>query len=193
MSAFPGGDDLSLQEAADLLGVHYMTAYRYVRTGRLGASQVGGTWRVPRASLRALQPAAPAGRAQPGSSSARAQYARRLRDRLIEGDEVEAWRVVEQALASAYTPEDLYFEVLGPALCRVGDEWAKGRVTIAEEHRATVLMARLVGRLGPSFVRRGRTRGLVILGAPATDFHALASSRSPTSGPTRRRNRSSKP
>ena len=26
---------LTLQEAADRLGVHYMTAYRYVRTGRL--------------------------------------------------------------------------------------------------------------------------------------------------------------
>ena len=30
---------LSLQEAADRLGVHYMTAYRYVRTGRLRAVQ----------------------------------------------------------------------------------------------------------------------------------------------------------
>ena len=29
----------SLQEAADLLGVHYMTAYRYVRTGRLVAER----------------------------------------------------------------------------------------------------------------------------------------------------------
>ena len=32
--------DLTLQEAADLLGVHYMTAYRYVRTGRLPARTV---------------------------------------------------------------------------------------------------------------------------------------------------------
>ena len=36
MTRKKGGDsrepDLTLQEAADLLGVHYMTAYRYVRT-----------------------------------------------------------------------------------------------------------------------------------------------------------------
>jgi excisionase family DNA binding protein len=167
--------DLSLQEAADLLGVHYMTAYRYVRTGRLDATRVGSTWRVPRASLAALRPQAAAGRTKRGVSSTHPQYARRLRDRLVRGDEVESWRVLEQALASAYGPEDLYLEVLGPALSRIGDDWAAGRVTVAEEHRASALVYRLTGRLGPSFVRRGRTRGVVVLGAPANDFHGLAS------------------
>jgi excisionase family DNA binding protein len=168
-------DDLSLQEAADLLGVHYMTAYRYVRTGRLVATRIGTAWRVPRASLAALRPQAAAGRTKLGATSGRAHYARRLRDRLVRGDEVEAWRVVEQALASAYAPEDLYLEVLGPALSRIGDDWAAGRVTVAEEHRASALMYRLTGRLGPSLVRRGRSRGVVVLGAPADDFHGLAS------------------
>ena len=32
----------TLQEAADELGVHYMTAYRYVRLGLLDAAKVGG-------------------------------------------------------------------------------------------------------------------------------------------------------
>ena len=31
---------ISLQEAADQLGVHYMTVYRYVRHGRLPARKV---------------------------------------------------------------------------------------------------------------------------------------------------------
>ena len=33
--------DLTLHEAAELLGVHYMTAYRYVRLGVLPAVKVG--------------------------------------------------------------------------------------------------------------------------------------------------------
>ena len=37
------GDDLTLHEAADVLGVHYMTAYRYVRLGLLPAAKAGGT------------------------------------------------------------------------------------------------------------------------------------------------------
>ena len=34
-------EPISLQEAASRLGVHYMTAYRYVRTGRLPAQRDG--------------------------------------------------------------------------------------------------------------------------------------------------------
>src|SRR6056297_2092647 len=39
-------DHISLQDAADELGVHYMTAYRYVRTGRLEAEKAGAVWQV---------------------------------------------------------------------------------------------------------------------------------------------------
>ena len=37
---------LTLLQVADKLGVHYMTVYRYVRTGRLPATRVGGIWQV---------------------------------------------------------------------------------------------------------------------------------------------------
>src|SRR6478736_4594242 len=39
-------DGLNLKEVAAALGVHYMTAYRYVRTGRLDAEKVGTAWVV---------------------------------------------------------------------------------------------------------------------------------------------------
>ena len=167
-------DELTLQEAADILGVHYMTAYRYVRTGRLAAVQVGSKWHVRRSSLEQLtQPRAP-GRARRGAHGGRHHYERQLTERLVEGDEPEAWRVTQQALESACTPEDLYLEVLGTALRHVGDEWEAGRLSVADEHRASAVMARLIGRLGPSLVRPGRKRGLVVLGAPEGDHHGLA-------------------
>jgi excisionase family DNA binding protein len=172
-----GADDeeLSLRQVADELGVHYMTAYRYVRTGRLAARQVGGSWQVRRSSLAALAAPGAAGRTRRGSATDGGRYARRLSDRLVAGDEAEAWRVSEQALASAYSPAGLYLDVLSPALRRVGDEWAAGRVSVAQEHRATVGMYRLIGRLHPLLTRRGRTRGTVVLGALEHDFHGLAS------------------
>jgi excisionase family DNA binding protein len=34
-------ETLTLHEAAERLGVHYMTAYRYVRHGQLFATKVG--------------------------------------------------------------------------------------------------------------------------------------------------------
>ena len=41
-----GSGLLTLHEAADRLGVHYMTVYRRVRLGMLPARKVGGTWRI---------------------------------------------------------------------------------------------------------------------------------------------------
>jgi excisionase family DNA binding protein len=167
-------DDLTLRQAAEILGVHYTTAYRYVRSGRLAATQIGIEWRVPRSSIDSVaEPVAP-GRARSGATISLSHYQRRLAGRLVDSDEREAWRVTQQALASACTPEDLYLDVLGPAMHQIGDEWAAGRLSVADEHRASTVMARLIGRLGPLHTRRGRTRGLIILGAPANDFHGLA-------------------
>jgi excisionase family DNA binding protein len=45
---------LTLQQAADRLGVHYMTAYRYVRTGRLPAHRQAGRWSVAATDVAAL-------------------------------------------------------------------------------------------------------------------------------------------
>ena len=49
------GHELTLQEAADELGVHYMTAYRYVRLGMLEATKRGRSWVVHREDLEAFR------------------------------------------------------------------------------------------------------------------------------------------
>src|SRR5262249_16794486 len=43
----------------------------------------------------------------------------------------------------------------------------------AAEHRASGIALRIVGRLGPRFARRGRTRGALVVGAPAGERHSL--------------------
>ncbi len=50
-----GGEQLTLHEAADRLGVHYMTVYRHVRLGMLPARKVGGSWRVDPADVATEQ------------------------------------------------------------------------------------------------------------------------------------------
>ena len=45
---------MTLHEAAELLGVHYMTAYRYVRLGLLQAAKRGGAWRVSREDIERM-------------------------------------------------------------------------------------------------------------------------------------------
>ena len=174
-------ETITLTGAAERLGVHYMTVYRYVRTGRLPASKVGSEWRVKVSDVEAMRSGA-AGTAAVGGPPAggpgkgrrrRHDYHVRLEDRLLTGDEAGAWTIIENALTAGVDPEEVYLEVLSPAMTHIGDEWAAGRVSVADEHRASVVVLRLIGRLGPRFTRRGRKRGTVVVGAPPGDHHGV--------------------
>ena len=168
-------EGLTLHEAASELGVHYMTAYRYVRLGQLDAVKRSGTWRVSRAELdrfRAEPSDQPADRASHGPSG-RVDWGQRMQSRLVAGDAGGAWTVVESALAAGSTPARAYTEVISPALVNIGERWAAGELDISVEHRATGIVQRIIGRLGPQFVRRGRSRGSVVIGAPSGERHGL--------------------
>ncbi len=162
--------DLTLHEAAELLGVHYMTAYRYVRLGVLPAVKAGGTWRVMVADVHAFRDQAPPA---VGGSRRRAPWAARLEARLVAGDGRGAWGVVEAALAAGTELDEVYLDVIAPAMRSIGDRWQAGEIDISVEHRATGITFRLLGRLGPRFARRGRARGTVMVGAPAGERHSL--------------------
>lgn len=167
-------DALTLHEAAAELGVHYMTAYRYVRLGQLVAEKEGGTWKVLCSDLEAFRAgAAAAAEAPVGGGRRRAPWAERLESRLLVGDAPGAWGVIENALAGGSDLDAVYLDVVAPAMAAIGARWASGQLDIAVEHRATGIVIRLIGRLGPRFVRRGRTRGSVVLGAPAGERHSL--------------------
>ncbi len=170
---------LTLQEAADELGVHYMTAYRYVRLGVMEASKSGGVWQVQRSALdryraetaQAATATGPSGRG--GARTRRAPWASRLESRLVAGDAPGCWSVIEAAMAAGAELDEIYLDVLTPAMVNIGERWARGELDISVEHRATGIAMRIVGRIGPRFTRRGRSRGVVALGAPSGEFHAL--------------------
>ena len=159
---------MTLQQAADRLGVHYMTVYRWVRTGKLPATKQGATWSVRQSDLDALhEPAKAAPR------SGRVDHAQRLARRLTAGDEAGAMAVAEAALAGGMEPAALYLDVLAGAMASIGEGGHAGHISIAEEHQATAIMQRLLGRLARNFTRRGRRRGTIVLGAVAGDPHGL--------------------
>lgn len=81
--------------------------------------------------------------------------------------------MVEAAMAAGAELDEIYLDVLTPAMVRIGERWAAGELDISVEHRATGIAMRIVGRIGPRFTRRGRARGVVALGAPSGEFHAL--------------------
>jgi MerR family transcriptional regulator, light-induced transcriptional regulator len=162
-----------MTEAAARLGVHYMTMYKYVRHGRVAATLEGGQWRISSDALeqflreRAEPPTTRRGGSRPD------RYRPRLLARLIAGDEAGAWAVCESAIASGMQPADVYIELLGPALATIGDQWSTGEIDVADEHRASVVASRIIGRLGPRFATRGRLGGTVVVGCVVEDPHSI--------------------
>jgi MerR family transcriptional regulator, light-induced transcriptional regulator len=170
---------LTLQEVADELGVHYMTAYRYVRLGVMDAAKSGGVWQVQRSALERFRKQAAEASTSTGSSgkggarNRKAPWSARLESRLVAGDAPGSWSVIEAAMTAGAELDEIYLDVLTPAMVSIGERWAAGELDISVEHRATGIAMRIVGRIGPRFTRRGRSRGVVALGAPAGEFHAL--------------------
>lgn len=162
-------DSISLRAAAEHLGLHYMTVYRYVRTGRLAATKQGGQWFVDPLDLEALVNSDEPDR----SEGVRTRAARQLEDRLLVADEAGAWSVVSHALTSGAEPAEIHLRMLIPAMQSIGQRWAQGEIAVFDEHQATVVASRITARLGPRFHRRGTVRGHVVVGLVSGDLHAL--------------------
>jgi len=149
-----------------------MTAYRYVRTGRLPARNDGTRWQVRVVDLERLQAGAAPSAARRGRPDWDATR-HRLLPTLLSGDEAGAWSLVETVLGRGADPDDVHLHVLAPTLREIGEQWASGALDIADEHRASVVATRIVGRLGPQFWRPGRRAGNVVVAGVEGDRHAL--------------------
>lgn len=171
--------DLTLQDAAGELGVHYMTVYRYVRLGLLPASRRGRTWVVRREDLDGFLAERRDGDAAGAAGDASSpelrsvDWAGRLEHRLLAGDRTGSRNVVDAALTAGWEPIDVHVDVVVPAMRRIGVGWASGAVSVAEEHRASVLASQVLALLDSRFTRRGVRRGAVVLGCAPGERHAL--------------------
>ena len=157
-------ETLSLRQAADVLGVHYMTAYRYVRTGKLPAYKQGNEYRVLRPDLEAMS--------DPNFTPPHARAL--LQSRLVAADEPGAWQILEMALGSGVSPDEVYTDLLIPSINAIGIEYGGEMETVHLVHQATSVTTRLMARLGPLFRRRGTAKARVLIGAVEHDAHALA-------------------
>jgi excisionase family DNA binding protein len=160
---------MTLQEVADSLGVHYMTAYRYVRQGRLPATRKGAEWRIRSTDVETFRRAPELRR---GAARARADR-QGLERRMLAGDTPGAWWLVESHLGGGLDPAGVLMELVVPSLRSIGQRWVDGEISIGQEHRATAVAQRLIGHLGLQFGRRGKARGTVALTAPSGDLHTL--------------------
>ena len=163
---------MQLREAAQALGVHYQTAYAWVRQGVLPARKTGRGYEVSEGDVRALAARRASGTAPRPDIRVRdwAAQADRLHAAIMSGDETLA-RHIFARLARGVPLTELCERVIAPALQRVGAEWATGEVSIAAEHRASAICERLIA--ARTRQPQGRPRGIAVVSTPPGERHAL--------------------
>lgn len=166
------GDHVDLQTAADELGVHYQTAYRWVRSGRLPSHLVNGKYIVDRSDLAEVDRSRSTPRRPTMPSSIRLdRSAVRLFDALVQGDESAARRLVSRLVDEGAPMIELLQQVLVPPLREIGERWHAGELSIWVEHRSSAIVERILGDVVPN--PRGRRRGTAVVAAMSGDFHSL--------------------
>src|SRR6266480_4429711 len=163
---------MQLRDAADMLGVHYQTAYAWVRQGVLPARKTGRGYEVSESDVSALAARRASGTAPRPHIRVRDWVAQadRLHAAVMSGDETMA-RHVFARLARGVPLTDLCERIIAPALQRIGDDWASGVVSIGAEHRASAICERLIA--ARTHQPQGRPRGIAVVTTPPGERHDL--------------------
>jgi methanogenic corrinoid protein MtbC1 len=95
-------------------------------------------------------------------------------DTLVARDLNSARAVVARLRTEGVGIEMLYTELFAPSLHRVGELWATGEISVAEEHVASSLVEQLMAALYPEvFVTRRSSRERVLVAAPQGERHVI--------------------
>jgi excisionase family DNA binding protein len=170
------GSAIDLPTAAERLGVHYQTAYQWVRSGRLRAQRIHGRYQIDPIDVERLarERAQPAPRRTRRPRAGFANLAQRAYDALVNGDERSVRDLVDRLTDDGTPMTMITQEILVPAMRRIGSDWHAGVLTITDEHRASAIVERILGDHYPN--PRGRRRGTAVVVAPAGERHALPTS-----------------
>lgn len=166
---------LDLSATADELGVHYQTAYGWVRSGRLPSRMVAGRYRLRRSDLDSFtrdrtRPRSP----RPPSRKRLETAAERMHEALSTGDEKGSVSLARPIVDDGTPVVELIERVLVPPLRRIGQDWHDGKVSIWVEHRASAVVERLLGEIATR--PAGRRRGTAMVAAVSGDRHSLPTS-----------------
>jgi methanogenic corrinoid protein MtbC1 len=92
---------------------------------------------------------------------------------LLSGDRASSEAIVDELLVARVTVPQLYEELMKPALYRVGDLWARNRISVATEQLATVLTEGLLDRVYPAVFNPHRCGRRVALATVEGEPHQV--------------------
>ena len=96
-----------------------------------------------------------------------------LVDALVRGDQARALELAQRATEDPRELRHLYTEAVTPALYQIGALWETGQLTVAEEHRASEIMSRVVDICSQGFSQTSQTKGRAFVTATPGERHSL--------------------
>jgi MerR family transcriptional regulator, light-induced transcriptional regulator len=109
-----------------------------------------------------------------GREALHAALQRLYADAILRGDEVEAERVIRDAIDARLDQATIDEHIIGPAMRMVGDLWEDGNLTVADEHLATEITIRMLALQREAFrVARRRASVRVLLAAVEGERHVV--------------------
>ena len=176
-------DVLSTRQVAQLLGVGEATVKRWADKGEIDCFRTPGGHRKFRlrdvtafVQMRRYQAAGPLPADLPESAQGPAAIAQ-LEKVAMAGD-IDAFVAQLAALRlRGPTLDELFDDVVSPALSSIGARWAKGEISIAEEHVASQTIIDAIARAQPLAEPPGEPvrpdRGVAVIAAVAGDQHDI--------------------
>jgi methanogenic corrinoid protein MtbC1 len=92
---------------------------------------------------------------------------------LLGGDEAAAGELVSRSRSRGADTALVVRDLVMPALCEVGRMWTRGEASIAEEHLATALVSRVLGRSSGSGAAPTGPARRIVFACLAGEFHDL--------------------
>lgn len=94
---------------------------------------------------------------------------------LLKGIEQFDYRVVERELnrlATLATPREIVHNIVIPLMQKVGDQWYRGRLSVAQEHLTSAILRNLLGGMVRLYVRAAPPATL-LFATPSGELHEL--------------------
>jgi MerR family transcriptional regulator, light-induced transcriptional regulator len=173
-------DILSTRSVAEMLGVSEATVKRWSDAGTVKCFRTPGGHRKFRlrdvnAFLSDQAPTAtPAAAKRPSSTPAMHGSALHARQLALAADVDGVISFIASRRMEGLTIAQVFDQCLAPAAHSIGDDWAQGRVSAAQEHIASSTLVDALSRIRPLVENRDIDRGRALCACMGHERHDLA-------------------
>ena len=92
---------------------------------------------------------------------------------LLQGEYRECLRLTDRVVTSPETLVDFYLQVVQPCLYQVGNLWQRGVISVAQEHLASAVVARVMAVAYDRVEPMHQLQGKAVVTAAPHNFHEI--------------------